>query len=419
MFSWLIHRILYFCIMLKKIVLGILCCFSVGVFAQQKDSLSIKNGIDNPTILTTHHFGMFSSRIHQNFKIKPPEKPVFSFNYNSGNNFHPFVETYLPEDPTIRQAFSQLNWFARQFNFIDQQTTPAEYFNIVIDAVIKEFRIGLNFAIAERHELGVNLRSYMITDGSYPFSVFTSDESIEWFHSNIAGGEDPFGRRFYGLNQVNFRYTDRNGNTLELDENDFFIGGIEVNHYYYPKFSFNETRNIFLNFGSHLGINTSKFNSSLDIGISTSILKKYVFKNKNELYVAAGANLLRKNLIDFDTVIDLGNNDFLATLEANVEFTKYTQKGNYHAFGVNYQIQSRFNKKVEEDYYYLRGDWQSINAGWHNGTSTLYQPQSNWTLIYTYGRNNYKLAFYLKQDFNVNNAPDIQTGFNLRVPVFK
>jgi hypothetical protein len=404
--------------MLKKFVLGLFFCASLGLFSQQIDSTHIKNGIDNPSILATHHFGIFSSRIHQNFKIKPSEKIVFSFNYASGNNFHPIVETYLPQEQNIREAFSQINWFTRQFNFVDQETTPAEYFNIVVDAVIKELRIGVNFAIADRHELGIHLRSYLITDGSYPFSLITSDETIEWFHSNIAGGEDPFGRRFYGLNRVNFSYTDRNGNTLQLNENDFFIGGIELNHYYYPKLSINETRNIFINFGSHLGINTSKFNPSVDIGISASVLKKYVFKNKNEFAMAAGANLLRKNLINFDTVIDLGNNDFLATLEANLEFTKYTEKRNYHAFGLNYQIQSRFNKKKEADYYYLRGDWQSINAGWHNGVTTLYQPQSHWTLIYTYGRYNYKLAFYLKQDFNVNNAPDIQTGFNLRVQVF-
>ena len=75
--------------------------------------------------------------------------------------------------------------------------------NIVIDAVIKEFRIGINFPIAKRHELSITLRSYLITKGKYPFSFFTSDENVEWFHSNIAGGEDPYGRRYYGLNQVN------------------------------------------------------------------------------------------------------------------------------------------------------------------------------------------------------------------------
>ncbi|RZN82248.1 MAG: hypothetical protein EVB11_09110 [Winogradskyella sp.] len=404
---------------MQKTLLKLFLIISFIGVAQSKDSLSIKNGIDNPNMQTTHHFGIFSSRIQQNFKIKPYQKTRFSFNYASGNNFQPFVETHLPRDPDVREALSQVIWFQRRFDFIDQETTPADYYNIVVDAVIKEFRVDITFPIAKKHELGINLRSYLITDGSYPFSFFTSDESIEWFHSNIAGGEDPFGRRFYGLNQVDYNYTDRNGNTLQLDNDDFFIGGIELNHHYYPNFEFSKTRNLSFNFGSHIGINMSKFNPSIDIGISANAIKKIKFKNKNELDFAAGASLLRKNIIDFDDVIDLGNNSFIATLEGDVEFTKYTNKGNYNAFGLNYQIQSRYNKKEEIDYYRLLGDFASINAGWHNGVTRLYVPLSNWSLIYTHGRKDFKLSMYLKQDFSVNNAPDIQTGINISVPIVK
>lgn len=384
---------------------------------QQKDTLSIKNGIDNPNMQTTHHFGIFSSRISQNFKIRPNRTKSVSFNYASGNNFQPFVQTHLPKDPLVREALSQQIWFQRRFDFIDQETTPADYYDIVIDAVIKEFRLGFTLPIARKHELNINIRSYLITDGSYPFSVFTSDETIEWFHSNIAGGEDPFGRRFYGLNQVNFTYNDRNGNALNLNENDFFIGGFEINHHFYPASTLNKTRNLYFNFGSHLGINTSKFNPSIDLGVSVNSLKKIQFKNKNELDIAAGASLLRKNVIDFKEVIELGNNRFLATFEANVEFTKYTIKGNYNALGLNYQIQSRYNKVEETEYYRLIGNFRDVNAGWHNGVTRLYVPLSNWSLIYTYGRSNFKLSMYIKQDFSVNNAPDIQTGINLQLPL--
>ncbi len=405
--------------MFKKITLAFFYYSTFFVGAQQIDSLSIKNGIDNPSILTTHHFGIFSSRINQNFKIAPPKTTILDFNYASGNNFHPIVEGFLPKNPEIREAFSKLKWHDRSFNFIDQETTPAEYINIVIDAVIKEFRLVLNIPISKKQELLINLRSYLITKGKYPFSLFTSDESIEWFHSNLIGGEDPYGRRYYGLNQVNFKYTDRNNNTLELNNSDFFIGGIEFSHYYYPSLIINDTKNIYLNFGSHLGINTSEFNPSIDLGISANAIKQVSLKNKKELYFAIGTSLLRKNAIDFDTTIDLGNNRFLATIEADIEYTKYTKKDNYHAFGVNYQIQSRYNKKEEADYYSLKGKWQEINGGWQHGVSTLYKAQSNWTFIYTYGKPYLKIALYFKEDFLVNNAPDFQTGLSLQIAVFK
>ena len=263
------------------------------------------------------------------------------------------------------------------------------------------------------------MRSYLITKGKHPFSFLSGDETIEWFHSNINGGEDPYGRRFYGLNQIHFKYTDRNNNTLELNNNDFFIGGIEFNHSYYPGLSINKTKNIYINFGSHLGINTSKFNSSIDIGISANAVKLFQFNNKKELNVGVAMHVLRKNIINFDTVIDLGNNPFLATIESNIEYTIYTKKSNYHALGVNYQIQSRYSKLKEADYYKLQGKWQEINGGWHHGVATLYKAQSNWSFIYSYGRPNYKISLYFKEDFLVNNAPDFQTGLNLQIPLFK
>ena len=405
--------------MLKNTLLVLFCLCSLTITAQKKDSLSIKNGIDKPSILSTHHFGIFSSRINTNFKYAPPKNTTLSFDYTSGNNFHPFVEAYFPKDPAVRAQLSQVKWHDRPFNFIDQATTPADYLNIVIDAIIKEFRFSVNIPINNQNELGITLRSYLITNGKHPFSLFTSDESIEWFHSNVAGGEDPFGRRYYGLNQVNFKYLDRNGNTLELNNNDFFIGGLEFSHYYYPEFSVNKTQNIYLNFGTHLSLNTSRFNTAIDIGISANAVKKLTLKNNYELNFAVGANILRKNLINLKEVIDLGNNPFLATFEGEVEITKYTRKGNYNAFGINYHIQSRYNKLEEADYYKLLGKWREINGGWQNGVYTLYDALSSWNFIYTYGTPKYRLSFFVKEDLKVNNAPDFQTGVSLKIPISK
>ncbi len=409
----------YFCEMLKKRLLVLFYLSCLIITAQEKDSLLIKNGIDNPSILSTHHFGIFSSRINTNFKYAPPQKTILGFNYTSGNNFHPFVEAYFPKAPSVREQLSQDKWHNRRFQFIDQETTPADYLNIVIDAVIKEFRFTANIPINKKHELGITLRSYLITKGKHPFSLFTSDESIEWFHSNIMGGEDPFGRRYYGLNQVNFSYLDRNNNTLELNNNDFFIGGLEFNHYYYPELLINKSRNIYINFGSHLGLNTSQYNASIDVGFSVNAIKKLNLKNNYELNFAIGANVLRKNLIDIKEVIDLGNNPYIGSLQSEIEITKYTKKGNFNAFGINYHIQSRYNKKKEADYYKLIGKWREINGGWHNGVYTLYTYLSSWNLIYTYGTPKYQLSCFVKEDLKVNNAPDFQTGISLKIPLSK
>ena len=94
--------------MLKKIALLYFYCFCSILIAQQ-DSLSFKNGTDNPNILTTHHFGIFSSRINTNFKFTPYKTPTFSINSVSGNNFHPLVAAFFPKDPKVREALSKIH----------------------------------------------------------------------------------------------------------------------------------------------------------------------------------------------------------------------------------------------------------------------------------------------------------------------
>ena len=206
---------------------------------------------------------------------------------------------------------------------------------------------------------------------------------------------------------------------LELKNNDFFLGGIEFNHYYYPEFLINKKRNLFVNFGSHLGFNTSTFNQSIDVGISANLIKKIQLKNKNEFTFALGGSVLRRNLINFNEVVDMGNNKFLGSLGSEIEFTKFTLKKNYHSFGVHYQIQTRYNKLEEASYYQLKGKWKEIKAGWQHGFSTLYENLSAWTILYTYGRPNYKITLYLMEDLLVNNAPDAQTGISIQIPISK
>ncbi len=405
--------------MIKKGFLILFLQFvSFSTLFAQEETASFKNGIDNPNTLTLHPFGIFSSRINQNFKIHPPKNMTLNFSIESGNIFQPYIETYYPQDPEVQEALSEVIWYDRQFTFIDQETTPAKYTELVMDAVIKSFRFDFNMRLTPEHELGFSLRSYLITEGKYPTSFFTSDESLEWFHSNIAGGEDPFGRRYYGLNEVDYKYTDRNGETLELNNNDFFIGGIEFNYFYYPSFLINKKQNLFVNIGSHLGVNTSKYNPSMDIGLSVNAIKTLKLKNNNSINLALGTSVLRKNIIDFDTVIELGNNKFLGSIEAEIEYTLYTKKLNYHSFGILYQWQTSYNKKEEADYYKLLGLWREIHSGWQFGTEQLHKNLSNWTFLYTYGRPKFKLSLYLKEDFLVNNAPDIQTGVSVQIPIF-
>jgi hypothetical protein len=63
------------------------------------------------------------------------------------------------------------------------------------------------------------------------------------------------------------------------------------------------------------------------------------------------------------------------------------------------------------------GKWQEIHSGWQNGFEKLYEYQSAWSCLYTYGRKEYSFSIYIKEDLYLNNSPDIQTGISLKIPL--
>ena len=44
---------------------------------------------------------------------------------------------------------------------------------------------------------------------------------------------------------------------------------------------------------------------------------------------------------------------------------------------------------------------------------------TDWNLIYTYAQSKYKISVYIKEDLEVINAPDFQTGISLTIPISK
>ena len=78
--------------MLREFVFCLTLFFIGSLTAQQRDSITFKNGIDNPSLLSTHHFGIFISRINSNFKYRPNKRPQLTFSQSSGNIHLPYGE---------------------------------------------------------------------------------------------------------------------------------------------------------------------------------------------------------------------------------------------------------------------------------------------------------------------------------------
>jgi len=396
-----------------------LCAISLSGSAQSlKDS--IKTSIENtseiikPNLLSTHPLGIDISRINHNFNIRPAQKPSFSFDISSGNVWLPYVKSYELTDPADQKKAEGIVWHEREAKF-DLTKVPATTKEFSADGVLRSYRLTFDLPLNISHELSFSIRSYSLDKGKFPFSSITSDAAIEWFHSHIKGGDDPFARRYYGYNKAGISYKDENNRFINMNAGDFVIPGLEVNYFYYPKLNMNTKRNVYMNFGYHLGLNTSRYNPTADMGISASVLKKAVVRNKNILTLGLSSGALRQRVFQFGDRVDISDRAFLYSFEGLISYKKQLKEGRSISYGINYSLQTSYNKPSDFDHIVLTGLRQSTQ--WHYTFTHLYTSVQGWSFIFTHTNKCLSYYLYLREDLKADNAPDLQTGIGIRIPV--
>jgi len=398
----------------KHVLIIMLCLFFGSLQSQNNDStyVDIKNGITKSSVLSMHTFGIFISRLQGNFKTHPSKKSLLNISLESANVWSAPVTGYIPTDENVRNEARQYFYHEREF-FFNLDEIESQRIDIANDGVLKSLKINFTFPINKKSELNFNLRSFLLTKGKLPFTLLTGDHFIESFHSKIIGKDDPFARKLFGLDKAQIIYKDRNDNYMEINDGDFILGGIETNYYYYPNLS-SKTLNI--NFGAHLGTNLSKYNSSIDLGLSTNIIKSYDLNDRNYFQFGASLGLLRKNIIDFkENNLEFGSNNYLGNIETIIEYNFNSKGKTTHSFGADFYLQTSLNKKDEFEYTIPIRSGVSEKS-WVTGLSNLYRNNNYWTFFYSFSKK-ITTTFYLQQDLTLNNNPDIQTGIGVSFPL--
>lgn len=381
-----------------------------NTFSQENRKLYNVFSFGNTYTLSSHSLGLFSSRINPNFQIGVSKKVRFQWDMGNGNIWAPLVNTYHAKSLEDRKLVSQTAWYDR-----DNPTLRGldhDSISYHADAIIKTFIPSVVVPINSKSELKVSLRTFLITEGNFPFASLISDDFIEFFHSNVKGGEDPFGRKVYGFNKANISFTDRNGKSFELKKNDFVFSGFTIDYFWYTNPSRLLTKKLHSNVGVHLGLNTTKINPSIDIGISQALIKPFSLAQHSLLSVGLSTNLLKKSAIYYGEGVELTSNNYLFSFSLEPKLIKETRKGKLYSFAWNFHYQSPFNTRKIFDESILSGE--RVTSHWHLGSSHLYQALETHTFILSFYKRN-KLSFYLQQDFKVNNNADLQTGISYQI----
>ncbi len=396
--------------MINRRVFLILFIFLSAIKFNAQDSLSAKHSIQKPSILSAHVFGIFISRLEANFSKQPIDKISFQIDYQSANVWGQPVENFIANTAELRNKVSVLPWHKREsaVNQNDEDFIKStDNFKIAYDGVIKSLKANLKIPLDKRNQLGIELRSFMLTDGKFPFSFLTGDDFIEGFHSNIAGGEDPFQRREFGLNQAKISYKDRHDRMMEINKNDVLFGGLQINYTHYLKsfspFGFN------LNFGLHTGFNLSPFNKSIDLGFTANAMRIFDLNDKHFFQLGMGIGYLDLNTASFsDNNIQFATQNYFYNLETAISFNIINRKNQVHSFGADFYWQTSYHNPDEFDYSILIRNELAIRT-WHHSASHLYKNNNYWTFFYAFTDKN-SFRVYLQQDLRVNNNPDLQTG---------
>jgi hypothetical protein len=395
----------------------IILFYSIFGFSQtDSTSLNLEKNTDivRPAMLPIHPLGIFCLRIAQNFKTHSPEHGYFNIGISNGNIWLPKIITFKPLDTPVQQAMENYSWYFRDEIF-KEDSMRAEKMQISGDGVLQEYRMEYHTGFLKNHEIGIAIRAYRLS-GKAPLSVITGDRFIEFFHKDILGINDPFKRSYHAYDSASINYTDEKGAVLEIKDGDFILPGVELNYYFYPNFV---NKSIFANFGIHSGVNFSKPNSDIDMGFSATVIKNLYFNRKQRINIGVGAHTLKKNLVKLADGVNINDSHVMYGFEVNTDYNKLNKNGTaIHSFGVNYYYQSAYFSGFphSKKYKYLVFIGEKNFRDWALASIQLYENIQTWRFIYSYTRT-FTLTFYLEQDFKLNNAPDIQIGINLNIPL--
>lgn len=391
-------------------IILVFCFFSINLLAQ--DTIILHKSVQKPSVLSTHVFGILSSRLEGHFKSRADKNISLQFDYQSGNVWGQPVENFIPLTEAIRNEVTPYEWHRREF-FVDRNDenfqAGTENYKIAYDGVIKGLKALLYVPLNDKNALQIELRSFFLTSGRLPFTGITGDNFIETFHSNIAGGEDPFQRRDFGLNQAQIDYTDRQGRQMRIDENEGFFGGVKFDFYHY----FDELLpyNMHFNIGLHSGVNTSPFNKSIDLGLSANAFRNFEVNERKYFQLGLSLGYLNLKTASLSSNnIEFASRPGFLNLESVFTYNVINSKQHTHSFGVDFYIQSAYHSPSEYDYSILFRNELAIRS-WHHGVTHLYRNNNYWTFFYAFTQKN-SFRIYLQQDWLVNNNPDLQTGLS-------
>ena len=376
-----------------------------------------------PQHLPTHPLAALHGRVHHSFEVLPVQQSRLRFNYSLGNVWLPGVSIYQPLDPSTAQELEGIEWQLRQYSF-NPDSEPNDSYYFAADGVLRQFNLSYETALRKgplgasrtRWELRTHATMLLLDPGKAPSALLNSDDFIEWFHSNVRGPEDPFARRAMSMNEAGILYRDAKGYELEMQSGDVWLSTAQADlRYYWGGASARQTQ-WFGTFGLHPALRAGYGQFGADVGISTSIMRAIPLSSGPDntgrrLILGAAGDVVRHNLLERSQNVDISTRSSLMSAEINLSYEGKKRPGYQMAYGINYRCNESLHNNAETTGQVLAAPFTSYH--WHHAGAHLFHNSHGWTFYMAYQRKRFNASVYVREDFPIDNAPDLQTGLEL------
>ncbi len=222
------------------------------------------------------------------------------------------------------------------------------------------------------------------------------------------------------LNRAGIYYKDENEKTARLENGDFIIPGFDLSYYYYPDFELFKKNRIYINLGFQSGINIHRFNKSIDVGAVTAIIKEFYIGKKHRLNFGVSGGIVKQKLFKLrNNGVNLVDNKLLYSFETVLEYNWLCKNKYIISAGLSFRHQSPYHSgflpKDDNKYLVFSGDRSTTH--WHLAATHMYDSSETLNFIFSLSKK-YKILLYVQEDF-FNNAPDVQTGISVFIPLGK
>lgn len=416
-------------------LLLLLFCVPIGLRSFAQEASPEQNPFANELLLTEinpmHAFGIltFNTPLYiGNFKTKSTK---FSVGYSFGNTWHPQSTVYYPQNLTPEQklAINSLYITDRPQYFNDQGIETRQK-TFSTDGVLQNLSFTYLLQREKEGSLLFKLNTFLLSGGGSPVHYLASDKFIEKFHSRF-GVEDNFNRKLFDFDLAKIHYEDENGKQINIEKGQAFLGTLDVN-YYNSIYQLEKRTTLFsLQGGAHVTLPLNQYYPEVAGGLSLSTLFRQKIYPKFYTELAGEFTASHYSLVSLGKSINMIDRDIRLSGKLLFSFNWISKRDGMFTIGLLNNYQDAFLKGYifcdTQDKYqelgvaYLKAGeiWdgkvvpQPVRLSKLTAASMYFFSIKSYLVIGLKGEK-YDFMFTAGEDYLVvNNAPDIQWGFQL------